>query len=176
MTTSAPVAQQPAPGSTAEYEQWVSDGRPVAQQPPHDHVAVTWDAARTRILAVTLQDAEGRVLCVIDEAPDQQPQAERTWLTDQKQTKERQFAEFLNDRRNMNVSAVFHDLMGKFAALSAPQQAEAVPPDLVQAVDALLSEAPCDCKPREHHLSGCHLFDLDIARNAMIAAAPKGQP
>lgn len=48
---------------------------PPAQQ-PHDHVAVTWDAARTRILAVTLQDAEGRVLCVIDEAPAQQPQYE----------------------------------------------------------------------------------------------------
>ena len=47
-----------------------------AQQPPHDHVAVTWDKDRTRILAVTLQDAEGRVLCVIDEAPAQQPQYE----------------------------------------------------------------------------------------------------
>ena len=44
---------------------------PPAQQ-PHDRVAVTWDKDRTRILAVTLQDADGRVLCVIDEAPDQQ--------------------------------------------------------------------------------------------------------
>ena len=47
------------------------DAAPPAQQ-PHDRVAVTWDKDRTRILAVTLQDADGRVLCVIDEAPAQQ--------------------------------------------------------------------------------------------------------
>ena len=62
-----------------DVELWIDNcphcGRPRATPPaqqPHDRVAVTWDKDRTRILAVTLQDADGRVLCVIDEAPAQQ--------------------------------------------------------------------------------------------------------
>ena len=40
--------------------------------PENGDVVVTWDEAKTRIVAVTRQDAEGRVLSVIAEAPAQQ--------------------------------------------------------------------------------------------------------
>ena len=57
---------------TKLYQRALEENERLKAQQPHDRVAVTWDKDRTRILAVTLQDAEGRVLCVIDEAPAQQ--------------------------------------------------------------------------------------------------------
>lgn len=50
----------------------------IAQSAPSAHqgeVTVTWDAGRTRILAVTRQDDEGRILSVIAEAPTAPQQA-----------------------------------------------------------------------------------------------------
>lgn len=54
--------------------------------------------------------------------------------------------------------------------------------DLVEAVDRVLAEAPCECGERlrfdrGEHLSGCYLFDLNEARNrASASAAPVAQP
>lgn len=52
-----------------------------------------------------------------------------------------------------------------------------VPQGLIEAVDRVLEEAHCDCPQRlrfddGQHLSGCPLFDLNVARLAMLAAAP----
>lgn len=46
---------------------------PPAQQPQEEHLTITWDEQQTRILAVTMQDEEGRILKVLAEAPAQQP-------------------------------------------------------------------------------------------------------
>jgi hypothetical protein len=52
-----------------------------------------------------------------------------------------------------------------------------VPQGLIEAVDRVLEEAHCDCPQRlrfddGQHLSGCPLFDLNVARLAMLDAAP----
>jgi hypothetical protein len=59
----------------------------------------------------------------------------------------------------------------------APPAAQAVPQcALLEAVDTILDEAPCDCPhsmrfDRGDHMSGCYLFDLNITRVKMLSAA-----
>jgi hypothetical protein len=60
------------------------------------------------------------------------------------------------------------------AAGVAPSH-EVLPSALLEAVDTLLETAPCDCSHKRRyekgeHMSHCHLFDLNIARNKMLAA------
>lgn len=62
-----------------------------------------------------------------------------------------------------------------------PAPAAAPSADLIEAVDTLLEQALCDCPDkmrhdRGEHLSGCHLFDLNLARAAMLAARPAHVP
>lgn len=63
-------------------------------------------------------------------------------------------------------------------------QAEAPAPALLEAVDTLLDEAPCNCSHKRRfedgeHVAGCYLFDLNLARLATqppaIPAAPAVQ-
>lgn len=62
-----------------------------------------------------------------------------------------------------------------------PPQPAAPTDALLEAVDAVLEQAPCECSDkrrydRGEHLSGCYLFDLNIARNAMLAVSPVEPP
>lgn len=56
----------------------------------------------------------------------EQQGARAEWLTNPAPTPEREFAEWLNERRGFPVSAVFHEIMHKFAA-RAPADSGAAP-------------------------------------------------
>lgn len=55
---------------------------------------------------------------------------------------------------------------------------------LLEAIDRVLDESPCDCPPKQRfddgkHLSGCYLYDLNIERGNLLAAlecAVGGEP
>jgi hypothetical protein len=72
-------------------------------------VVVTWDEARTRILAVTRQDDEHRILSVIAEAPAQpmagEPVARVAELEQLLKVMERQYAEALERIQKMQPVA-----------------------------------------------------------------------
>ena len=58
----------------AQVQTWKEQlAAPPAQQPQEEHLTITWDEQQTRILAVTMQDEEGRILKVLAEAPARQP-------------------------------------------------------------------------------------------------------
>jgi len=51
---------------------------------------------------------------------------------------------------------------------------------LLEAVDSMLDTAPCECGDRRRfdkgeHLSGCYLFDINIARTSMATAQAPAQ-
>ena len=87
-------------------------------------ISLTQDVSGIRVAydPNILADAIGNVLRASHgQAPAATPQADSqpappTWLTDPAPTPEREFAEWLNERRGFPVSAVFHEIMRKFAA------------------------------------------------------------
>lgn len=65
----------------------------------------------------------------------------------------------------------------RLAAVEASAQPAEPVADLLEVVDSMLAESPCDCPEwmkhdRGEHLSGCHLVDLNLARVAMLNAPP----
>ena len=66
------------------------------------------------------------------------------------------------------------DLERAYALLFAENAKLRANEELLEAVDAMLECAPCDCSDKRRyeqgeHLSSCYLFDLNIARSRMLA-------
>lgn len=97
-------AQSSIPGTPSAYE--VVAG--------HDRATAMREAVE-RAAEVIAKGGEPQRLDSSAPRADSQP-APATWLTDPAPTPEREFAEWLNERRGFPVSAVFHEIMRKFAA------------------------------------------------------------
>ena len=84
----------------------------------------------------------------------------------------------LREQEPQDIAHVGQGLVDVWKSRAAPLPAVVqVPQGLIEAVDRVLEEAHCDCPHRlrfddGQHLSGCPLFDLNVARLDMLAAAP----